>query len=157
MLDQVDKQSVENWLTDLEDQGMVMSKSEILFALDEKIHSNIFDPNTFVFRVDLKQVHTRLDKLTYKYRQQVEINDRTVWINCPESQIGVKASPGFRSSTDLEDIITIIETMTLDTNRLRDFLEVTNSIQYLCGLLAEFSTEACTNLGQELECDTRKN
>jgi len=154
LLDEITSDKLENWLEYLDSIGMVFSKSEIIYALNNNIHCNIFDPQTFVFRVDLKRINTKLDLLTYEYRQKVNMNNRDVWINCPESQIGVKISPGFRSSTDLEDVQSIIETMDIDSKRLEKFLNITASYNFCCKLLRDFNTKRSAKLRQDLGCQT---
>lgn len=153
-IDQVSDSVLEAWLSNLKDQGLAMSISEIIEALHDRIHSTIFEPSSYIFRVDLKRIHSKLDYLTFANRKQVEIYDRSVWINCAESQIGVKMSDGFQSNTDIEDVISIVQKTELNVEVLSNFLNVTNSWSSFCALLKELKTEKSRKLLENLICET---
>ena len=61
-------------------------------------------------------------------------------------------SSGFRSETDLEDVIAIVETMELNLELLRLFLSTTNSKDYFCELLLSVQTENTKLLFSTLGC-----
>ena len=118
------------------------------------IHSTIFDKESFVFRVDLKKITSQYDYLTFSTRRKVDLFGREVSISSPESLIGIKMSDGFQANTDIEDVITIIETTYLDLGILNQFLTLARSKVNLCKLLQSQESISCVELSKVLKCNT---
>jgi hypothetical protein len=152
LLDEVKPEHLKDWLAYLKNKNLSLDIDEVISALNDNIHATIFDQHTFVFRIDLKKIFSDYDYLTYKFSRDVTLFGQKVQISCPESLIGIKMSDGFRSNTDIEDVLTIVETVDLNCEILSQFLNLGKSKDNLCELLSNHHTEACNALIQQINC-----
>lgn len=152
LLDDIDDITIRKWLKYLKSMNLSLDIDEITTALDLNIHSTIFDKESFVFRVDLKKISSQYDYLTFNTRREVDLFEIKVDISSPESLIGIKMSDGFQANTDLEDVLTIIETTNLELASLHQFLTLAGSKTNLCKLLHLQNTSSCVALSKGLSC-----
>ena len=125
-------------------------------AKDFEIHGmsgvqvNAFDSKSWIYRLDLKKITSEVDRLTYNYRKKLEIHGIDVFASCPESLIAIKISDGFRSNTDLEDILAIISRERIEIPLLRKFLTSVNAQDAFEQLLESRDCPSCRAILEQL-------
>lgn len=138
---------------DFNEENISITYGELSQAFNEGVHVSAFDTKTWLFRLDIKKIEGPLDLSTYKNKRLVTLFGEEVFISSPESLIAVKISPGYQSSTDLEDILYLIETQELDVDLLRKLVKLTNSQSELCAFLTKCESHRCLKLSDQLKCN----
>lgn len=115
--------------------------SEIIEVYQKGQHITGFDINTWLYRLDLKRIYTNFDRLTLKYKIEVDLYGLKIPISCPESLIAIKLSDGFSTPHDLEDALSVIEINNLDLEKLKECCNEINSLNNLKKFLNELNTE----------------
>lgn len=144
--------NLQKLVKNFDNNNLSLTFNDLILGIEEKVHITVFDMINFVFRIDLKSISTELDRLTYQTRRNVTLHDIIVPISSPESLIAVKSLEGFRSHTDLEDIVSLIELTDFDFDLLEKFIQITNSKVFLCSFLKNEQTVKIIQFIKNLKC-----
>ena len=131
--------------------GISITFEEFQELLHQNIHVSGIDTNSWLYRLDLKRIHTSFDYKTLRNGKIIELYGLEVPISSPESLVAIKISDGFQSNTDLEDILSIIETTSLDPKLLHEFLNEINSFDNFIEFLENCDTLNCKLLMEKMQ------
>lgn len=145
-----DKDKIYDLINCFENNEISITYDEIMEGMKENIHTSAIDTNSWIYRLDIKKITTPFDQFTYNNRKVVSLSDIEVPISCPESLIAIKISDGFKSDTDLEDVLALIEITELDLGKLNEALGLINSRNNLILFLKECVSLRCGNLLENL-------
>ncbi|MHA2029224.1 MAG: DUF6036 family nucleotidyltransferase [Candidatus Kariarchaeaceae archaeon] len=152
-LDDIKDNQLQRLVEYFSEHQLSVTMNELRLGLEENVHITVFDMINFVFRLDLKRITTPLDRLSYQTRRIITLYGVQVAISGPESLVAVKSLEGFRSNTDMEDIISMIELVEFDFQILEKFLNLTGSKSFLCSYLRHHDSTQITTFMRNLGCD----
>lgn len=142
----LNEKKIDKFITCMQKNHITINKAELKEMLESNIHISAFDEKSWLYRLDLKIIQNKIDKITLENIRYANIYNMKTPIACPETMIAIKISDGYQSDNDLEDIISIIENNEIDTDLLLMALESVDAINNLLSFLKNCESERCNNM-----------